>query len=138
MSTSSPQPYGLLFTLDGYGAPYLRCADSNLIHTILCELPPLIGMRPIGEPQSIAIDEPGIQGISGFTFIMESHISIHTYSERGFVTVDIYSCKSFDTTLAENYLRASFGLQHVETTTLLRGINFHTPLPALTLRSVSD
>jgi hypothetical protein len=79
--------YGLLLTFDGYGADAARCTDEQLLLKVLRELPALIQMRRLGEPHLVRVDEPGIAGLSGFTFIMESHISIHTYAERGFVTL---------------------------------------------------
>ena len=35
-------------------------------------------------------------GVSGFVLIAESPISIHTFVERYYVNIDIFSCKSFD------------------------------------------
>ena len=84
-------------------------------------------MRPIGFPQIVSVEEPGIAGLSGFTFIMESHISIHTYQERGFVTADIYSCKDFDTAAAANFIAAHFSVTTFETNVVLRGKRFNLP-----------
>ena len=127
--TALPQgAYGLLLAFDGYEASNDACANVDLLHSILVELPEKIGMRRIGEPRSVAVDEPGIAGLSGFTFIMESHISIHTYTERGFVTADIYSCKWFDVEVAARFLAEAFGITSYETNHTVRGTRFH-PFP---------
>ncbi|HEY0011210.1 MAG TPA: S-adenosylmethionine decarboxylase [Candidatus Paceibacterota bacterium] len=130
MSTPDSAAYGLLLALDGYGADVRDCADGAKLRNLLQTLPPSIGMRPLGEPHTVYVDEEGIRGLSGFTFIMESHISIHTYEERGFVTADIYSCKLFDTQTAAEYITQAFGLTNVETQVITRGRGFHNlPLP---------
>ena len=36
-------------------------------------------------------------GVSGFVIIAESHISVHTFPDRGYVNIDVFSCKEFDT-----------------------------------------
>jgi S-adenosylmethionine decarboxylase len=107
--------------------PLPLSAYGQLLLKVLRELPALIQMRRLGEPHLVRVDEPGIAGLSGFTFIMESHISIHTYAERGFVTADVYSCKSFDTEIAERYLRNVFEITHAETHSLPRGLQFRDP-----------
>ena len=40
--------------------------------------------------------QPQDWGVSGFVIIAESHISVHTFPDRGHVNVDIFSCKEFD------------------------------------------
>jgi len=116
--------YGLLLTLDGYGASQQACGDMDQLYKLLSHLPHAIGMRPIGFPHIVSVDEPGIKGLSGFTFIMESHISVHTYEERGFVTADIYSCKHFDADKAATYVAKAFKLKSFDTSVLIRGKKF--------------
>ncbi len=124
MTTLPKGAYGLLLAFDGYDASSERCADVDLLRSVLLELPETIGMRRLGEPHTVSVDEPGISGLSGFTFIMESHISIHTYSERGFVTADIYSCKWFDADVAARFLADAFAIPSYETSHVVRGLRF--------------
>ena len=88
--------YGLHLMLDGYGGNNSRLADVNLLYRTLSDLPAKIGMHRVGFPHVIQFLEGDIAGISGFVFIMESHISVHTYSNKGFLSMDVYSCKAFD------------------------------------------
>jgi S-adenosylmethionine decarboxylase len=118
--------YGLLLTFDGYDADPKRCSDIGGLYQFLLELPEAIGMHRLGFPQVVAVDEPGICGLSAFTFIIESHISIHTYEERGFVTADIYSCKGFDTELVVSVLHKYFKTKTLSTSIMVRGTNFYT------------
>lgn len=39
-------------------------------------------------------DKKGPGGWSGFAVIQESHISIHTFPERGFLSADVYTCRN--------------------------------------------
>lgn len=86
-------------------------------------------MRPLGTPQAVYVDEPGIRGYSAFTFIMESHIGVHTYEERGFVTVDIYSCKNFDVRGATDYLVKAFRPSSFDIQVVIRGQRFYSSVP---------
>ena len=49
-------------------------------------------------------------GYSTFVMIAESHLSLHTFPEAGFLTFDCYSCTGFDHDTALQVLNASFGL----------------------------
>mgnify|MGYP001310869881 CR=1 FL=1 len=53
--------------------------------------------------------------------IAESHISIHTFPEKNFVSFDIFSCKPFDSEFAAANLKRLFGMEKVECTVLDRG-----------------
>jgi S-adenosylmethionine decarboxylase len=68
--------------------------------------------------------KPEDWGISGFVLIAESHISIHTFPEKNFVSVDIFSCKAFDADFATKYLQNAFGMEKVESNVLDRGTEF--------------
>jgi S-adenosylmethionine decarboxylase len=117
--------YGLHLMLDGYGASREKLDDIALLYRVLSDLPDLIGMRRIGIPQILMITEEAIAGLSGFVFIMESHISVHTYSERGFITADIYSCKEFDHDKAAAYLKEAFSYATADVEVIERGKRFH-------------
>jgi S-adenosylmethionine decarboxylase len=47
-------------------------------------------------------------GVSGVVVLAESHISIHTWPERGFAAVDIFMCGACDPHLSIPVLRAAF------------------------------
>jgi S-adenosylmethionine decarboxylase len=68
--------------------------------------------------------KPEDWGLSGFVLIAESHISIHTFPEKKFVSVDIFSCKAFDAELAASYFKKAFDMTKVETNMLDRGTEF--------------
>ncbi len=47
-------------------------------------------------------------GVSGVVVLAESHISIHTWPERGFAAIDIFMCGACDPHNAVPVLRAAF------------------------------
>jgi S-adenosylmethionine decarboxylase len=63
-------------------------------------------------------------GVSGFVLIAESHISIHTFPDRGYLSLDIFSCKNFDFQQAITYVSELFGVTRHETNVLDRGLEF--------------
>lgn len=67
---------------------------------------------------------PDDWGVSGIVLIAESHISIHTFPDKGFVTLDIFSCKDFDVEQAVDYFCQVFEPTHYEKQLLMRGREF--------------
>lgn len=120
--------FGPHLTLDLYGCNKKVLSDLDFITKILEELPDLIGMHKISEPFILNYNgnpnsfDKG--GISAFIIIAESHISIHTFPEQEFVSVDIFSCKDFDIKTAENYLIEIFEAKKVEKHFIMRGEEF--------------
>ena len=118
--------FGPHLMLDGYGCAKTKLEDLDLIYRILDELPPQIGMTRIMPPYVFKYSglKPEDWGISGFVLIAESHISIHTFPEKNFISADIFSCKAFDAEFAAGYLKNAFGMTKVETNVLDRGTEF--------------
>lgn len=71
----------------------------------LAELPDLVSMTPITQPYVFPYQgkQPQDAGITGFVVIAESHISIHTFPERAYCFIDIFSCRDFDVEKALQY-----------------------------------
>ncbi len=118
--------FGPHLMLDGYGCDKAKLEDLNLIYRILEELPDRIGMTRIMPPYVFKYSGLRAEdwGISGFVLIAESHISIHTFPEKSFVSVDIFSCKAFDAEFASHYLKNAFEMTKVESKVLDRGTEF--------------
>ncbi len=61
-------------------------------------------------------------GVSGVLLIAESHFSIHTWPEDGFVGVDIFTCgEEMDPDIAIAVLREGLRAETVKVKVLLRG-----------------
>ncbi|MBM3584559.1 MAG: adenosylmethionine decarboxylase [Alphaproteobacteria bacterium] len=61
-------------------------------------------------------------GISGVAVLAESHISIHSWPERGYAALDIFMCGEAEPARAVPVLESAFGPCRAVVTTHLRGI----------------
>jgi S-adenosylmethionine decarboxylase len=84
--------------IDGYGDNPKLMQDEQFLYQLLDSYPAQIEMTKISSPLVFKYvgSRPEDWGISGFVFIAESHISIHTFVERRYVNIDVFSCKDFD------------------------------------------
>ena len=76
-----------------------------------------LGARVIS--RAFHIFEP--QGVTGFLLLEESHISIHTWPERGYAAVDLYTCGAGEPTAALAILREALGAGRLELLEVRRG-----------------
>ena len=61
-------------------------------------------------------------GISGVLVLAESHISIHSWPERGYAALDVFMCGDCDPYLAIPVLKAAFAPQFVTLSENKRGL----------------
>jgi len=61
-------------------------------------------------------------GVSGVLVLAESHISIHTWPERGFAAIDIFMCGACNPLDAVPPLQAAFRPARLEVTEARRGL----------------
>jgi S-adenosylmethionine decarboxylase len=114
--------------LDGYNANPDTLSDKQRLLEILQSLPSEMNMHTICDPVVVEVGQknkkdPG--GISGFVMIAESHISFHTFPNRAFVTIDVYTCQNdLDTdTLTEKFTKC-FELQDMDVQVVKRGTKY--------------
>ncbi len=62
------------------------------------------------------------QGVSGTVVIAESHLSIHTWPENGYVAVDIYTCGGLDPRPGFEYLGRALGASKCRVQEIVRGL----------------
>ena len=91
-----PTHFGVHLTFDGYGGSYDKLNDEKLVRQVLFDLPNVLGMNLLAPPQVFfaagKVKDPG--GWSGFVVIQESHISLHTFPAKGFLSADVYTCQN--------------------------------------------
>lgn len=117
--------FGEHLTIDGYKGDSEKLNDCDLVRKCLVELPSMFQMKALADPVVYSAPDNGMKdpgGWSGFVVIAESHISIHTFPARGFVSIDVYTCKNG---LAVNnivdYFVREFSLEKTEVNLLERG-----------------
>ncbi len=100
--------------------------DEGLLREILTVLPDKMEMTRVTEP--MVWKYSGLHeddwGLSGIVIIAESHLAFHTFPDKNFMTVDIFSCKDFDTSFVMEYLSGLFNPTHWEEQLFQRGREF--------------
>ncbi len=120
--------FGEHLTIDGYNGSLESLNNKDLVLGALQELPDILGMHTLSKAQVFEAEgnekkDPG--GWSGYVIIMESHISLHTFPKRGFLSADVYTCQNgLDTETIVEYFKKSFLLKEVETHFLIRGSKY--------------
>jgi S-adenosylmethionine decarboxylase len=122
------EQFGIHLMVDGYGAPREILKNAELLKQMLHDIPTEMGMHTISEPIVVEVGpknrkDPG--GLSGVVLIAESHFSFHTFPERGFVTLDVYTCQnSLDTDKLINQFKEIFRFTHIESHIQPRGLRY--------------
>ena len=115
--------------IDGFGGDVQNMKDEDFVYRFLDMLPSEIGMNKISTPHVTAYHGPKEEdwGVSGFVLIAESHISVHTFPERAYVNIDVFSCKDFDHEQALAQIREVFSLDQVKLWVIGRGLDYSRP-----------
>ena len=118
--------------VDGYNADPVKLNDPDLVRRFLDEYPDKLGMTKMIEPQVYTYRGQVSEdwGLSGFVLIAESHISVHTFPDRGYVNIDVFSCKEFDPEASLQDVKEAFALTDVKVWTMERGIEYSSPRQA--------
>jgi S-adenosylmethionine decarboxylase len=116
--------------LDLYGCDKKILGDKNFVFDFLNTCPSKIGMTKIKGPDVMQwLEAPNPDwGISGVVIIAESHISIHTYPEKGFAVIDIFSCKNFNIEKAIKHIQSVFKFKTCEKQLFFRGAHYPNSL----------
>lgn len=128
-------------TLDLYGCNKKKLNDNVLLYALLDELPGKIGMHKFSDP-IVSVIPPRENsfdqgGVTGFVILVESHISIHTFPSEGFASIDVFSCKSFDSKFAEEYITKLLEASKAETNVKRRGREFVKHYPKSTEKAAA-
>lgn len=122
--------FGEHLIFDAYGCNPEKLNSPDVCRNVLEDLVKIADMTKLSEPALISAvgnetlggKDPG--GISGFVFIAESHISLHTFTKRGFITLDLYSCKPFPTEGVVEYLCDVFETKDINVLKFDRGLRY--------------
>ncbi|MGC8490493.1 MAG: adenosylmethionine decarboxylase [Syntrophobacteraceae bacterium] len=118
--------FGVHLILDGYGCDSESLQDINLIYNFLDNYPSQMDMTKIMPPYVFRYNGlvPEDWGVSGFVLIAESHISIHTFPDKQYLSIDMFSCKEFDTDVAIRTIKGYFDIKKHDAKVLDRGQEF--------------
>ena len=118
--------FGPHLILEAYGCSKSKLADLGIVSQALDAYPAKLDMTKIMPPYVFtyhgSVEDDW--GVSGIVLIAESHISIHTFPDKEFVTLDIFSCREFDVDAAIEYFSSVFEPESYEKQVLMRGREF--------------
>jgi S-adenosylmethionine decarboxylase len=123
-------PFGMHLTLDGYGCSAEKLGDMDRVFEVLDQAPEALGMKKIITPYVVKCGpnekkDPG--GYSGFVMIAESHISVHTFPAKHFVSIDVYTCQGdLDAEKAKAIFQEAFGVKEFEENIIRRGTKYES------------
>ena len=118
-----PRVTGKHITLDMYGVDKKRLRDYERVYNLLDKMPDKIGMRKLTTPYVVTCKSERTKdsGISGFVMIYESHISCHTWPEKGCVSMDVYSCNDFDEKKVTRFFKRVWRPKQTKVNLIIRG-----------------
>lgn len=104
-------------------AEYYECHrdtlnDVSAVKQAMLDAARAIGATVLGD--SFHQFEP--HGVSGTVVIAESHLSVHTWPENGYVAVDIYTCGGLDPRIGFELLADRLGAQGCRVQEIVRGL----------------
>ena len=121
--------------IDGHGCDAAELSDAERVRRFLDEFPDRISMTKITPPAVYTYHGSTEEdwGVSGFVIIAESHISVHTFPDRGYVNIDVFSCKEFDADEAMAEVCGFFSMDDIRHWVLNRGLEHLDPATAKTV-----
>lgn len=122
------RPFGRSLHYDAYGVAVSICNDVGFCYCLLDDLTKYLGMSQQAPPYvflSPADKYPDKAGITGFVPLIESGISIHTLTLKGFVSIDAYTCGELDVESTVHWLSDRLEPKSVEFQVLVRGLEYY-------------
>ncbi len=119
--------FGPHLMMEASGCKKETLMDMGLLSELLDRLPGQMEMTKIMPPYCFKFQDGEVKedwGLSGVVLIAESHIAIHTFPDKGFITVDIFSCKDFDVRVAVDEIVKTFEPESWDEQMIMRGREF--------------
>lgn len=116
---------GTEWIVDAHGCdPSLLRASGTLVR-LFAQIVEELNLRPTSE--AVWHVFPGEGGITGVLLLSESHLTCHTFPERGFAALNLYSCRPAQEWPWADRLKVAIGATDVEIRSISRG--GHSNLP---------
>ncbi|MCL6548685.1 MAG: adenosylmethionine decarboxylase [Alicyclobacillus sp.] len=75
------------------------------------------------EVREVAFHKFAPQGVSGVVIISESHLTIHSFPEHGYASIDVYTCgERIDPNVACDFITRALGATRLEAIEVPRGV----------------
>jgi len=111
--------FGRHVAVDAWGVEYDLLNNADALQAHLVEAAEACGATVL----SVQSKQFEPQGATVLVLLSESHLSIHTYPEKGFAAIDCYTCgETVDPQRAVDYLVETLKPQKVFAKKLIRGV----------------
>ena len=84
----NPRPDGYHLMMELYGCDQEKINYRKFLHQVVKAAVKKVGLTNLGS--RFHQFEP--HGVTGFTLLAQSHISLHTWPEYGYLVLDIFTC----------------------------------------------
>lgn len=101
-----------------WGCDFEKLNDMEQIEQIFADA----ALKSGAEIREVAFHKFAPQGVSGVVIISESHLTIHSFPEHGYASIDVYTCGNMDPNIAANYIAEALGAETRENIELPRGM----------------
>jgi S-adenosylmethionine decarboxylase len=124
---------GTEWLVDAAGCDARRLSDLRHLQHVCAALIDALSLRVFGEPhwhQFPSLNggaEPG--GVTGLYLLSESHLTCHTFPERGSATFNLYCCRRRPAWDWEEFLTEQLGATRVVARCIARGLSNPSEVP---------
>lgn len=121
--------FGEHIMIDGYGVKDDKLENFNIVLDYIEKIVEMSKMRKLGEPIVYRVKSQDNNkddgGLSGFVVVVESHVSVHTFKGRGFVTIDVYTCRNgLPVERIKEFTKEYWKLEDIEFNFVKRGLKY--------------
>lgn len=110
---------GTEWIVDAAGCRAEALGDLAVLRQLCDEIILQLELRVVGEPAWHQFPDPG--GVTGLFLLTESHLTCHTYPERGIASFNLYCCRSRPVWVWEKRLVELLGARRVTVRQVSRG-----------------
>ncbi|MUK87554.1 S-adenosylmethionine decarboxylase proenzyme [Ornithinibacillus sp. L9] len=102
--------------------------NINLLEQIFVDA----ALKAGAEVREVAFHQFAPHGVSGVVIISESHLTVHSFPEHGYASIDVYTCgEKVDPTIAVDYIIQALDAKTSEKIEIPRGIGPVKPQPGV-------
>lgn len=102
-----------------WGCNIEKLNDMQLIEGVFVDA----ALRAGAEVREVAFHKFAPQGVSGVVIISESHLTIHSFPEHGYASIDVYTCGDrIDPNVAADYISEALEAKTTENLEVPRGM----------------
>ena len=110
---------GCEWIVDARGCEPAALRSLATLQALFARIVSDLHLQPVGE--AIWHQFPDAGGITGVIVLSESHLTCHTFPERGLATINLYCCRPRDAWPWARGLAETLGATDIQISTRLRG-----------------